>query len=34
VGAAAAEVLAQAVVRAVQQAESLGGLPAARDLRA
>jgi L-aminopeptidase/D-esterase-like protein len=34
VGAAAAEVLAQAVVRAVQQADSLGGLPAARDLRA
>jgi len=32
VGAAAAEVLAQAVVRAVQQAESLGGVPAARDL--
>jgi len=33
VGAAAAEVLAQAVVRAVQQAESLGGIPAARDLK-
>jgi L-aminopeptidase/D-esterase-like protein len=33
-GTAAAEVLAQAVVRAVQQAESLGGLPAARDLGA
>ncbi len=32
VGAAAAEVLAQAVVRAAQQAESLGGVPAARDL--
>ena len=32
VGVAAAEVLAQAVVRAAQQAESLGGLPAARDL--
>jgi L-aminopeptidase/D-esterase-like protein len=32
VGAAAAEVLAQAVVRAVRQAESLGGVPAARDL--
>jgi L-aminopeptidase/D-esterase-like protein len=32
VGIAAADVLAQAVVRAVQQAESLGGLPAARDL--
>jgi L-aminopeptidase/D-esterase-like protein len=34
VGTAAAEVLAQAVVRAVQQAESLGGVPAARDLKA
>ncbi len=34
VGATAAEVLAQAVVQAVQQADSLGGLPAARDLRA
>jgi L-aminopeptidase/D-esterase-like protein len=34
VGTAAADVLAQAVVRAVQQAESLGGLPAARDLKA
>ncbi|MEE9616709.1 MAG: P1 family peptidase [Anaerolineae bacterium] len=33
VGAAAAEVLAQAVVRAVRQAESLGGVPAARDLK-
>lgn len=33
VGAAAAEVLAQAVVRAVQQAESLGGVPAIRDLK-
>ena len=33
VGAAAAEVLAQAVVRAAQQAESLGGVPAARDLK-
>lgn len=32
IGAAAAEVLAQAVVRAAQQAESLGGTPAARDL--
>jgi L-aminopeptidase/D-esterase-like protein len=32
VGAAAADVLAQAVVRAVQQAESLGGVPAAHDL--
>jgi L-aminopeptidase/D-esterase-like protein len=33
VGTAAAEVLAQAVVRAVQQAESLGGIPAACDLK-
>jgi L-aminopeptidase/D-esterase-like protein len=33
VGTAAAEVLAQAVVRAVQNAESLGGVPAARDLK-
>ena len=33
VGTAAAEALAQAVVRAVQKAESLGGVPAARDLR-
>jgi L-aminopeptidase/D-esterase-like protein len=33
VGAIAAEVLAQAVVRAVLQAESLHGLPAAQDLR-
>ncbi|MDY6878200.1 MAG: P1 family peptidase [Chloroflexota bacterium] len=33
VGAAAAEVLAQAVVRAARQAESLGGIPAARDLK-
>jgi len=32
VGTAAAEVLAQAVVRAVEQAESLGGVPAPRDL--
>lgn len=32
IGTAAAEVLAQAVVRAVLQAESLGGVPAARDL--
>ncbi|HET92123.1 MAG TPA: peptidase S58 family protein [Chloroflexi bacterium] len=32
IGAAAADVLARAVVRAVQRAESLGGLPAARDL--
>ena len=34
VGAVAAEVLARAVVRAARQAESLGGLPAARDLGA
>jgi len=33
VGIAAADVLARAVVRAVQQAESLGGVPAARDLK-
>jgi len=33
IGLAAAEVLAQAVVRAVLQAESLGGVPAARDLK-
>jgi len=33
VGAIAAEVLAQAVVRAVVRAESLHGLPASRDLR-
>ena len=32
VGALAADVLAEAVVRAVTQAEKLGGLPAARDL--
>lgn len=32
VGAAAAEVLAQAVVRAIQAADSLGGIPAACDL--
>ena len=32
VGTAAVEVLAQAVVRAVRQAESLGGVPAVRDL--
>lgn len=32
VGALAAEVLAEAIVRAVSQAQSLGGLPAARDL--
>lgn len=33
VGTAAAEVLARAVVRAVQQAQSLGGIPAACDLK-
>jgi len=33
VGAAAAEVLAEAVVRAVQAAEELAGVPAARDLK-
>jgi len=33
VGAVAAEVLARAVVRAAQQAESLGGVPAACDLK-
>ncbi len=33
VGVAAAEVLTQAVVRAVRQAESLDGVPAARDLK-
>jgi L-aminopeptidase/D-esterase-like protein len=32
VGALAAEVLAEAIVRAVSQAQALGGLPAARDL--
>lgn len=32
VGSAAAEVLAEAIVRAVRTAESLGGVPAARDL--
>jgi L-aminopeptidase/D-esterase-like protein len=32
VGALAAEVMADAVVRAARQAEGLGGLPAARDL--
>jgi L-aminopeptidase/D-esterase-like protein len=32
VGALAAEVLAEAIVRAVVQAQALGGLPAARDL--
>ena len=32
IGAVAAQVLAQAVVRAAQQAESLAGVPAARDL--
>ena len=33
VGIAAAEVLAQAVLQAAQQAESLGGVPAIRDLK-
>lgn len=33
IGTVAAEVLAQAVVRAVLMAESLGGVPAARDLK-
>jgi L-aminopeptidase/D-esterase-like protein len=33
VGTAAAEMLAQAVVRAARQAESLGGVPAACDLK-
>jgi len=33
VGTAAVEVLAQAVVRAARQAESLGGVPAVRDLK-
>jgi L-aminopeptidase/D-esterase-like protein len=32
VGAVAASVLAEAVVRAVRQATSLAGVPAARDL--
>jgi len=32
VGALAADVLAEAIVRAVSQASTLGGLPAARDL--
>lgn len=32
IGAAAVEVIVQAVMRAVRQAESLGGVPAARDL--
>ena len=32
VGAVAAEVLAEAIVRAVQQADSLGGIPAVRDV--
>jgi len=34
IGTAAADVVAQAIVRAAGQAESLGGVPAARDLRA
>ncbi|RLC85350.1 MAG: peptidase S58 family protein, partial [Chloroflexi bacterium] len=33
VGAYGAEVVAQAIVRAVRAAESAGGLPAYRDLR-
>ena len=33
VGTAAAEVVAQAIVRAAGQAQSLGGIPAARDLK-
>ncbi len=33
VGAFAAEVVAEAIVRAVRAAESLGGVPAVRDLR-
>ena len=32
VGALAAEVMAEAIIRGVRQAESLGGIPAARDL--
>jgi L-aminopeptidase/D-esterase-like protein len=32
IGALAAEVLSDAIVRAATQASSLGGLPAARDL--
>jgi L-aminopeptidase/D-esterase-like protein len=32
IGALAAEVLAEAIVRAAAQAEGLGGLPSARDL--
>jgi L-aminopeptidase/D-esterase-like protein len=33
VGALAAEVIAEAIVRAVEKAETLGGIPAARDVR-
>ncbi|UCC64453.1 MAG: P1 family peptidase [Anaerolineae bacterium] len=33
VGTVAAEILAQAIVRAAEQAKSLGGIPAARDLK-
>lgn len=33
VGAVAAEVVAEAIVRAVQKAETMGGIPAARDVR-
>jgi L-aminopeptidase/D-esterase-like protein len=32
IGALAADVLSEAIVRAVTEAEALGGLPAARDL--
>ena len=32
VGALAAEAMAEAIVRAVAQGESLGGVPSARDL--
>jgi L-aminopeptidase/D-esterase-like protein len=31
-GAAAAEVVAQAIVRAIQKAETLAGVPAAKDV--
>jgi L-aminopeptidase/D-esterase-like protein len=32
-GAAAAEVVAEAIVRAIQKAETLAGVPAAKDIR-
>ena len=32
-GAAAAEVVAEAIVRAIQKAETLAGVPAARDVK-